>query len=283
MRDVYQEITNTIIKQIEEAGTDWIKPFHSMGSVPVNYNTGNTYRGINILLLGMTGKSQIWSSYKQWQEKGGNVRKGEKGTQIVFFKMLEKENKQGEKSTFPLIRYSTLFSIDQVEGIELPKTNLPDLTQSIANADIYIKNTGANVFESDKGAFYMPSQDKIGMPPRNAFIDTPTSTATECYYATLLHELTHWTGCKKRLDRFCGGLFGSENYAFEELVAELGAAFQCGSLGIASEPRKDHSQYLKSWLKCLKENKNAIFKAASEAQKAVDYIEGLQQAEAKAA
>ena len=273
--DIHQEITDRIIEQMETCGRDWIKPFTASHHMPVNASTHNQYNGINVLLLGMFSpySSTEWASYKQWQGKGANVKKGEKGTRIVFFKMLEKESK-GEVTKFPMMRYSTVFNAEQVEGyISAQPVDAIDTTEALANVDEYVKYSGATI-DAGNIAAYWPDLDRITMPERSAFIDTPTGTSTEHYYSVLLHELTHWTGHKNREDRLTDK--SKEGYAFEELVAELGAAYQCVELGIDSEPREDHAQYLASWLRALKGDKKFIFKAAARAQKAVNYIKALQ-------
>ena len=277
--DIYQEVTDSILAAMESGDTNWLKPFVATSGMPVNAVTKNEYHGINVLLLGLLTpfESNEWASYKQWQSKGANVRKGEKGTRIVFYKQLEKENKEtGEIDRIPLIRYSTVFNAEQVEGYSPIHADMPDLTQRLANCDSYVDGLA---IEFGIGApCYIPSQDKICMPPRNAFTGNQDGTATEHYYSTLFHEITHWTGHKSRLDRFQDR--SREGYAFEELIAELGAAYHCRIFGIDLEPRDDHAKYLGGWLKALKNDKRLIFKAAAAAQKAVDFCESIQAADA---
>lgn len=146
-----------------------------------------------------------------------------------------------------------------------------------------VSQTGADIRHSGDQAYYAPAQDYIVMPSRALFKDTSTSTATENYYSTLFHELTHWTGAKHRLDRLSNDRFGSKDYAFEELVAELGAAMCCALTGVTSSPREDHARYILSWLKALKSDKRFIFSAASHAQKALDFLFSQQQETALAA
>lgn len=275
--DVYQEVTNQIIEQMETLGNDWMMPFTHRSGMPQNATTKAYYQGINVLLLGMFSafSSNEWASYKQWQSKGAQVIKGSKGTRIIFFKMLESKKKKGD--FFPMIRYSTVFNAEQVEGYT-PKAEAPevDLTTRLAAVDAYVSNTLADIREGDR-AFYRPSTDSIDMPARSQFLANDTGTATEHYYAVLLHELTHWTGAKTRLDRLDDR--SREGYAFEELIAELGSAFNCRKLGIDCEVREDHAQYLASWLKALKGDKKFIFKASTRAQKAVEFLDGLQPAD----
>ena len=289
--NAYEVITAQIVEAIEAGALTFAMPWNSKGrasGLPFNASTGNAYNGINILRL-WVGESangfstNAWASYKQWQAKGCQVRKGEKGTPIVFFKPLEIERKGAdgdpEKATIPLIRLSTVFNADQVEGYASPAASETeeDKTARLKAADLFVGNAGADIRHGGDAAFYRPSADYIQMPNRSQFVGTDTSTATESYYSTLLHELTHWTGNKRRLDRLeFKNSFGSEGYAFEELVAELGAAFLCQSLGVTVTPRQDHAAYIQSWLKVLKNDSRAIFKAAAQAQKAADYLHGLQ-------
>lgn len=292
--NAYEIVTTQIIAAIEAGAGKFQMPWHRSQSegLPTNAATGNAYRGINIFNLwvgALAGgfSSSTWASYKQWQAKGAQVRKGEKGTQIVFFKPLEVSREQdGEtvKDTIPLIRLSTVFNAEQVDGYEEQTTPVQDLTERLSAADAFVQATGADIRHGGGQAFYQPGGDYIAMPKREAFTGTDTSNATEAYYSTLLHELTHWTGHKSRLARLeLKNRFGSEGYAFEELVAELGAAFACQSLGITTVPREDHAAYIQSWLKALKGDSKAVFKAAAEAQKALDFLQGLQSTQAEAA
>lgn len=182
-----------------------------------------------------------------------------------------------------MARISTVFNSAQVDGYQ-PET-LPErpLFERIEGAESFVSNTRAVVRHGGEQAYYRPSADHIQMPDREAFTGTDTSTAQEGYYGTLLHELTHWTGPEKRCARDLGKRFGREAYAAEELVAELGAAFLCAELGIATQPRLDHAKYIEHWLGILKADKRAIFTAAAKAAQAVDYLSNLQTAAAVAA
>lgn len=282
----YADITNKIIAQMQSAGSNWINPVAGANvGMPQNAITGHRYSGINLLLLGLTGSS--WATFKQWQGKGCKVKKGEKGTQIVFFKQLTIEDKDtGEEKNIPMLKAFYVFHSAQVEAtdessqafLDSFKVKTASKAQSLADAEQWVLNTGATIRMSAKPqAYYSPVTDYIHMPEMSQFDDTETSTATEAYYSTLLHELTHWTGHKTRCDRQLGNKFGTERYAFEELVAELGAAFQCAHLGITTEPREDHAHYLNSWIQCLKEQPTAIFRAAALAEKAIKFIESQQQ------
>jgi antirestriction protein ArdC len=182
----------------------------------------------------------------------------------------------------PFMKGYTVFNVEQVDGLPAhyyaqPENPLP-LSERIAHADAFITGTGATIQHGGNSAFYAPSRDVVQLPPFEAFKDK------ESYYGTALHELTHWTKTKNRLDRdFSAKRFGDSGYAREELVAELGAAFLCAELGITPEVREDHAAYLGHWLTVLKEDKRAIFSAAAHAQRAADFLTGLQQAQESAA
>lgn len=268
--DMYAQVTATIVAELEKGAAPWIKPWRTDASADQNYISGKAYRGINRLLLGMSSmvngfQSPVWASYKQWQEAGFQVAKGSKGTQIVFFKPIEgKTNEQtGEtEAGYCVIRGYTVFNATQTNFsasvLVAPAPNF----NPIPACEQFIANTGAVISHGGDAAFYMPSADRIQLPHKAAF-DHESS-----YYATAFHELTHWTG--KRLDRNLSGRFGNPEYAFEELVAEIGAAFLCADHGIQGELR--HAGYIGHWLKACRDDSKAIFKAAALSQKAVDYL-----------
>lgn len=287
--DVYETVTNAIAAAIEKgfSGETFEMPWHGMSEIPQNASTQKRYRGINVPLLWMTQidrgfKSGIWATYKQWAELGAQVRKGEKSTQIIFWKQVEADqDSEGENEEDNKIRmfarYSFVFNADQVDGFEpLPAAKLSEIDQ-IESCTDFIAQTGAVIEHGNDGACYLIPADKIQMPQKGLFRATKYSTATENYYAILLHELTHWSGAAHRLDRFTQGKFVEKrDYAFEELVAELGAAILCASLGVTPSPRPDHAHYCSNWLKALGNDKRFIFSAATAAQKAVDYLYDLQ-------
>lgn len=270
MNKVYQIVTDQIIEMLEKVDTkDFSKPWFDMGIAPHNAVTKHQYQGINRLLLPSGG----YATFKQWASKDCTVKKGEKGSLVVFWKMLEKGDGD-EKETIPMLRYYKVFHSSQVEGDFArqfedsikPKTNdherlghAEDLVRG------YIKQ---NFIKTKMGdcACYSPTFDTIEMPDLQQF-KTP-----EHYYATYLHEMVHSTGHEKRLKRDLKNKFGSVEYAKEELIAELGAAFLCGDLGLVNMPREDHAAYLKSWLKALKDDPRFIISASSKAQKACDRI-----------
>jgi len=273
---VYDSVTNNIIAKLEAGITPWIKPWKSgqAGGADRNIVSKKEYSGVNRLILGMSGySSPIWGSFKQWQEMGGNVRKGEKGTQVVFYSQITKSeikptDPNPENSTYALLKSYFVFNIDQIEGLEISK---PEPVISTFNPvpalDDRIIKTGANIKHEGGRAFYKPSTDSITLPDRSTFL------SESHYYATVLHELTHWSGAPHRLDRTKGKRFADTAYAFEELVAEMGAAFLCADYGIQGELQ--HADYIGNWLQCLKNDNKAIFNAAALAQKAADYINNL--------
>ena len=287
---IQDTITNQIIEAIEKGAGEFQMPWHKKGissAMPHNPISKNTYSGANVLTLWM-GKEKNgyctdqWATFKQWQTKGATVKKGEKATLGFYWHItqLGKPNEQGEldptgkKTMFAKAFF--LFNADQVEGYTPEGViETPDLTERLDNAEQFIQKTGAIISHGGTSAFYRPATDSITMPDKWRFTGTDTTSATQAYYSTLLHELTHWTGNKIRLDRTKGKRFGDTDYAFEELVAELGAAFLCADLGIENEPRVDHAQYVASWLRTLKNDKQAIFSAASYASKAMAYLKTL--------
>jgi antirestriction protein ArdC len=172
-------------------------------------------------------------------------------------------------------RASRVFNADQVDGWRQSRPAPTALAEILPEVEATIEATGAAIVEAGDRAFYDRRADRIHVPDRHRFAGTATSTPTESFYATLLHELTHWSGAKERLDREFGERFGDDAYAFEELVAELGSAFLCADLRIANDPRPDHAAYVSHWLEVLKRDRRAIFTAARLASQAADYITGL--------
>lgn len=275
--DLYQNVTARILSELENGSAPWVKPWSATPgkNVPTNAKTGVGYRGCNVILLWMVGHrfaSPRFVTYLQAQELGGNVRKGEHGFQIV--KVIngidkKRKNANGDPATYTTMKYFTVFNIDQCDGLDLPaadavKSNNPD--ERDATIDEFIALTGANYREGAGGdkAFYTTAGDFVAMPAFEAF----KSAAT--YYATAFHELGHWTGNAKRLDRTFGKRFGDQAYAAEELVAELTAAFLCAEFNIDGELR--HAGYIANWIALLKSDDRAFFTAASAAQKAADYL-----------
>jgi antirestriction protein ArdC len=275
-RDIYQEITDRIINNVDEAGK-WRPCWQGMnGSFPTNAHTDAHYRGANVLNLwlsaGINGyQSGKWASYKQWQKMGYPVRKGERGTLVVFYKQIKSTDP--EDKGYTLLRYSHVFNADQVTDYVEDVEFEPTPKERIARCEHLFGHIGieASIRHSDEGrAYFNIRGDYVMMPRFNQF------NTAENYYSVLAHELTHWTGHKSRLDReFAHRGLDKETYAKEELVAEIGAAFLCAQLGIDNITREDHESYIKSWLKALKNDKSLIITAASKASAAVDYLLGV--------
>ena len=273
---VYDVVTNRIIEKLEQGIAPWIKPWAagSNGGSDRNVISKKEYSGVNRLILGMSGySSPIWGSFKQWEQLGASVKRGEKGTQVVFYSQVTKSeikpnDPTPENSTYSLLKTYYVFNIDQVEGVEIetPAPVIPEFNPVPALEDRIVK-TGANIKHEGARAFYNRTADSITLPDRTLFLSEAH------YYATALHELTHWSGAPHRLDRTKGKRFGDTAYAFEELVAEMGAAFLCADYGITGELQ--HADYIGNWLQCLKNDNKAIFNAAALAQRAADYINGL--------
>ena len=270
-RNIHKEITENIIKVMEETGSKWTKEWTG-GGMPNNPFTGSNYSGINVMQLFAVGhikgySSQKWGTYKQLIEKGGKVKKGEKGSPVIFYKTLNiKDRKTEEEKKIPLMKYFTVFNIEQTEGLDekyfetkvCNSENMP-----VEEIELFIKNTGAKIKKGNPS--FAPTADIIAMPDLKDF------TSPEAYYSTFFHELGHWTGHKSRLDRDLNNGFGSNRYAFEELVAELSAVFTCADFAIKSD-LENHACYLKSWIKLLKEDDKIIFKASSLASKANKFL-----------
>lgn len=280
MNDLYESVTQRIVAALEAGTPPWIRPWQDNGeAVPRNLTTERAYRGINVLLLNLQSMvsgytANRWLTYRQANELGAHVRKGETGTTIVFFKWKEIEaNKtvefadgESDRKVVPLLRAYTVFNADQVEDLPdsyLRPAPVPLWTPSEAAEDI-LTHSGAHIRHGGNRAFYSPSEDLIQMPPVGYF------PQAEGYYATALHELTHWTGHPGRCNRPLGRRHGLDAYAFEELVAEMGAAFLAAHCALPA--RLEHASYIDSWLDALKRDKRLIFVAAGKAQAAADFV-----------
>lgn len=280
--DLYETVTNQIIAALEAGTKPWSRPWGMVpGAELAKRSTGQDYRGINQLILSLVAgargyQSPYWFTFKQAKDHGGNVRKGEKSTQIVFYKKLTVKDRDAKDDDatkqIPLLRGYRVFNADQCDG--LPEKFHPAPVALVARherngpAELALRSSGADIREGGAAAFYAPGPDYVQMPPLDAFDDVGG------YLTTLAHELTHWTGHKSRLDRFTGKgqRFGCKDYAFEELVAEMGAAFTCARLGVAGDHIESHAAYIGSWVKKLRDDKRAIFKAAALAQTASDLV-----------
>ena len=275
--DVYSDITDKVLALMEQHGTDWVRPFKVNGT-PTNVASKKAYRGINVLLLGWSHHpSNVWGTYKQWAERETPVMKGQKGTQIVFWKFIQ--SREDENKTIPILKTYTVFNAAQCEGYQEEEAVAFD---GIAAAEDFFRRIPAKVQHGSKrGAYYSPAIDTVCMPDRGDFVATATSTAEECYYSTLAHELVHWTSHKDRCDRTLTREV--EGYAREELVAEIGATIICSILGVSPEPRPDHAQYLNGWMRKLQDHKREFVSAASAATKAVAFLEAFNQIEERIA
>ena len=268
--DIAQTITDRIIAELEQGVAPWVKPWHESAEA-YNPISGTVYRGVNQLWLGMfgTGRSNAWLTFKQASDAGLSVKKGSKGVPIVFWKPLSVTRKDSNgdevQATLPLLKHYFVFNADDVEGATFSKQggtlegSIDSRVQSVID-----RLQLANGVQVSSAAYYQATKDLIGMPALSSF------RSLADYHATLLHEAVHATGHQSRLDRKLANKFGSEAYAFEELIAELGAAMLCMKTGI--DGQLQHASYIGSWLKVLKQDKNAIIKAASKAQAAMDYL-----------
>jgi antirestriction protein ArdC len=278
-RDVYARVTAQIINAIEQGVGTWHMPWHTSGRYafsPINVASKKPYRGINTVCLWAAAQAKgyergEWATYQQWQDKGGQVRKGEKATLVVFWKFANdsRETQEGETSHSSRLLFTrgySVFNAAQVDGYtpqDGPEVSMPE---RIERAEAFFQAIRAEVRHGGNQAFYAPASDHIQMPPFGAFAENLS------YYSVLAHEHTHWTAPASRCDRQLGKRFADNAYAAEELIAELGAAFTCAHLGLSTEPRADHAQYLASWLRVLKTDSRAIFTAASKAQQATDWL-----------
>ena len=280
-RDVYERVTSQIVNAIELGVSNWRMPWHTSGKFafsPINVASKKPYRGINTLCLWAAAQSKgyergEWATYQQWQDRGAQVRKGEKATCVVFWKFANDAAETDDGDDTPrsgsrllFTRGYSVFNAAQVDGYT-PKAD-PDMPieQRIESAEQFFGRINARVVHQGNRAFYSPADDTITLPPFAAFF-TPLD-----YYGTRAHETGHWTSRTDRCNRELGKRFGDNAYSVEELIAELTAAFVCAHLGLSSEPRPDHAQYIASWLRVLKADKRAIFTAASKAQQATDYL-----------
>ena len=280
---LYDEITQQIICELEQGRVPWVQPWVSASlGLPHNAITGRGYSGINILILwgavisgGYSG--QGWLTFRQALSLGGNVRKGSKGTTVVYADRFTPDDAKvraratGEQaSSIPFLKRFTVFNVDQCEN--LPEDYAENATPPPPNtilpqAEALIAATGADFRIGGDRAFYVPALDYVQVPPPGAYFN-PIN-----WHRTALHELCHWSGAEKRLARDFSGSFGSKAYAREELVAEVGAAFTCAAIGIT--PTVRHSDYIASWLEVLREDNRAIVRAASQASKASDFLLGF--------
>ena len=287
--DMYEVVTNRIIEKLEQGELTWRKTWSSYG-LARNYVSGKAYRGINMLLMNLFSPHAIpyYLTFKQAQDLGGNVKKGAKAQQVFYFNVIFKdaddrtvtrevaETLGDDVKVMKFLKYYNIFNVEDIEGVEFQIDDLQLLpNEKITRCDHVLNSylSPPQYVQKDRsGAYYSSKEDTINVPPIEQF------ESAEAYYATLFHEAIHSTGHPSRLNR--EGVaqfdrFGSERYSLEELIAELGASFLCGLTGIDREPVVENTAaYIQGWLKKLKDDKQFIFKAAAEAQKAVDYIVG---------
>ena len=276
--NIYEEITNRIIEQLENGVIPWHKPWHGLTSGAYNRVTKKPYSLLNQMLLKHDGE---YATYKQWTEAGGKVKKGEKAEIVVFWKILdvdEVKNGRVEKKSIPLLKYINVFHVSQIDGVE-PKDIKPIEHKPVEEAEKikneYSKRENIKIKEVvSNEAFYSPVFDYIQVPCKEQYNDVFE------FYGTLFHEMIHSTGHKDRLKRLdCGvqfASFGSEDYSKEELVAEIGSAFLMNHIGIeTTKTLKNSVAYIQSWLKVLKNDSRFIVSASSKAEKAMKYILGV--------
>lgn len=282
-----EQIAKQLIESIEEGLVTgrWEKPWKGGMGIATNAATGRQYRGGNLVVLWILGAQfgpGPWATYKQWGELGGQVRKGEKGTQLVKWSPVPCREHGREENCGCRQRLSprafTVFHVSQQEGWTAPTVEEGNPDEARVDIEAFLAATGADIQFRDEGAaYYSLATDVITLPPFTRFVNA------ESFYATACHELVHWTGAEKRLNRDMAkkwGADGAASYAGEELVAELGSAMLCATLGISDEPREDHARYLKSWVAHLRNDYSLLWNAASLAQRAVDYLFVLAEGEA---
>lgn len=291
---IYERVTQAIVAQLERGVRPWHQPWKSTSEAgpvcrPLRH-TGEAYRGINVLCLWASAMdsgycSPIWLTFKQALELGGNVRKGEHGSPVVYANQFVKRdvNDAGEESerAIPFLKAYTVFNAEQCDGLPVRFTQYvaPLLATFERNerAESFLEATGARVVHGGSQACYSLTADEIRLPQREHF------ESVESYYSTRSHETIHWTRHESRLKREFGRKrFGDAGYALEELVAELGAAFLCADLQVTPDVRADHAEYLAHWLVALKHDSRAIFNAAAHAQRAVEFLQPKAPAENQA-
>ena len=285
-RDIYQEVTDKIIGYLEQGTAPWRNPIKGAGGsgFPKNLHSGKRYRGINVLLLAMRAfesgySSSYWLTFKQAKELGGQVRKGERGSLVTFWKLYATTDREnGDEIEVPVLKHYTAFNLCQIDGMEAPDSAPPETNsepfEPLEEAESIVAGYRSGPSINDDGgrrAFYRARTDSVHMPKPEQF------ESREEYYGTIFHELSHSTGHSCRLDR---GLdtelapFGSPDYSKEELIAELSASFLCAAAGISPPTIEQSAAYLQSWIKVLKGDKRLIVNAASAAQKYADLILG---------
>lgn len=278
--EIYCQVTDQIIADLESGHIPWERPWSGGLMFPQNASTQTIYNGINILILWMRQRkagfqSSQWLTFNQARGLGASIKKGEKATRIIYYQplLIKEKNDQGEtdSKSIPMLKTHSVFNICQCEGLESLVKIESGLGESLKEPDICEKAeaifsaSGAKLsFDGGSHAFYNVTQDSIHMPQKSAFKNQLG------FYGTLLHELTHWTGSESRLNRSLVAARTVSHEAKEELVAELGSSFLCAHMGL--EYSSQHAAYIESWLNVLKQDKSAIFKAASQARQATEFL-----------
>lgn len=289
LMSVYADVTARIVAMLEAGTRPWSQPW-AAGQGPARgrplRSCGTPYRGVNTLNLWAAGMSRgfsspYWLTFKGALDLGGNVKKGAKSERAFYVGTITKTDERDDEDVeriIPFMKSFCVFNADECENLPAKfyatqPAAIAGLSEAdrLAQAEAFAAGTGARIDHGGHRAFYMPSEDRVQMPDFAAFSEAAG------YYSVLLHELTHWTGAPARLDRLRpGARYGNPEYAFEELVAELGAAFLCADLAITNSPREDHAAYIGGWLKALKSDERAIFAAAALAEKAAAFLHGAQ-------
>ena len=274
--DLFEKVTAGLVAAIEAGAGGWQMPWRRLGTAGVPRSVdGRPYRGWNALVLGMTaadrGWSNVWGTYRSWQRHGGQVRRGEHGTQVVLWKPTERPDRDdagvdpGSTRRSLLARAFTVFAAEQVDGARAVDLS-PTEPISVGAAVVYFTAIGARVVRGGDVACYVPATDTIHLPPVERFSHPDHAASTEC------HEHVHWTGHASRLARDLSGRFGDQAYGAEELVAELGAAFWSAQVGLEQAVRDDHARYLGNWLAILRADARALVAVCGHAQRAVDFL-----------
>jgi antirestriction protein ArdC len=281
---IYERVTATILAQIASNPGQPVMPWHrsagSALSIPRNATTSAQYRGMNILMLWLAAdiagyKTGTWASYRQWATTGAQVRRGERATSIIFYKQFDVEpTGPDDDGTRAVARTSAVFNEAQLEGYDDTPETLPDhgpicVTDAFRT---FVAATGATIHHHGDRAFYAIKSDDITMPPEALFTGTATTDRHLGYASTLSHELAHYSGASHRLDRKLATRHGTHAHAAEEVIAEITASFVCARLGLASEPRIDHAQYIAHYMSMMRDDPRAIFKCAADAARAADYL-----------
>lgn len=275
----YQRVTDRIAEMLAQGVRPWAQQWNAYagGGRPLR-SDGQGYRGANVLNLwaaAMERKftSPYWLTYKTAQKLGAQVKKGARSELAFYVGSVTRERDNGDEYSIAFLKAYCVFNAEEVEGLAShfyrpAERSLLDVASRVPAADQWVAATSAKIIEGGGRAFYRPSTDEIHLPEFGSF------DSAAAYYSTACHELTHWTGAATRLDRGKGNLFGSPEYAFEELIAELGAAYAMADLRLSATVREDHASYIAGWLRCLRDDNKAIFRAASFAEKAVTFLHG---------